>query len=376
LIFKGIGLLWAGRLDQADRYLWAALTSARMAGLELIEITANAHLALLVYLQGSLREAERYIRAADDLARRHDLGVTVESAAAHLTQALVELERNRLSEAQEALRRGLHAVGDRPETVLATVATMVRAQMLLASDEPAAARELLQRCRARMRPPLAAALLERWLALYEAEADLALGNHADVVLRYAGQVSRDLVLPAEQVALARAYEVSGDYAAAEDLLARVREGPDSVAAVTAWVLTALIADAQAHARRSADALTRALLRAEVEGVRRPFRRFDSERMATLGERQRWLYEEIAPPSAGVLTGISPASPLPIPVHPLSDRERDVLRYLPTVLTANEIAADLTISVNTVKAHMRSIYRKLGAARRREAVVRARQTGLL
>ena len=54
----------------------------------------------------------------------------------------------------------------------------------------------------------------------------------------------------------------------------------------------------------------------------------------------------------------------------------MLRFLPTVLTANEIAASLGISVNTVKAHMRAIYRKLGAARRREAVVRARQQGLL
>jgi LuxR family maltose regulon positive regulatory protein len=203
---------------------------------------------------------------------------------------------------------------------------------------------------------------------------LALGNHADVILRYAEQVSRDLVLPAEQVTLARAYELSGDYTAAEDLLARVREGPDSVAAVTAWVVTALIADAQGHARRSADALTRAMLRADVEGVRRAFRRFDSERMATLAERQRWLYDEVVPVSAGVLASVGRASPLP--ADPLSDRERDVLRYLPTVLTANEIAADLTISVNTVKAHMRSIYRKLGAARRREAVIRARQTGLL
>ncbi|GAA0511669.1 hypothetical protein Ade02nite_44720 [Paractinoplanes deccanensis] len=61
---------------------------------------------------------------------------------------------------------------------------------------------------------------------------------------------------------------------------------------------------------------------------------------------------------------------------LSDRERDVLRYLPTVLTTSEIAGDLFISVNTVKTHMRSIYRKLGAARRREAVVRAQQRGLL
>jgi len=54
----------------------------------------------------------------------------------------------------------------------------------------------------------------------------------------------------------------------------------------------------------------------------------------------------------------------------------VLRYLPTVLTAAEIAGNLNISVNTVKAHVRSIYRKLEAERRREAVVRARQRGLL
>jgi LuxR family maltose regulon positive regulatory protein len=62
--------------------------------------------------------------------------------------------------------------------------------------------------------------------------------------------------------------------------------------------------------------------------------------------------------------------------PLSERELEVLQYLPTMLTAGEIAENLTISVNTVKAHMRSIYRKLGAGRRREAVVAARQLGLL
>ncbi|MFC7533180.1 response regulator transcription factor [Actinoplanes sp. GCM10030250] len=45
------------------------------------------------------------------------------------------------------------------------------------------------------------------------------------------------------------------------------------------------------------------------------------------------------------------------------RETEVLRYLPTVLTAAEIAAGLGVSVNTVKAHMKAIYRTLGAARR-------------
>jgi LuxR family maltose regulon positive regulatory protein len=53
-----------------------------------------------------------------------------------------------------------------------------------------------------------------------------------------------------------------------------------------------------------------------------------------------------------------------------------MRYLPTMLTAAEIAAELGVSVHTVKSHMRSIYRKLGAAKRSEAVAHARTNGIL
>jgi ATP/maltotriose-dependent transcriptional regulator MalT len=61
---------------------------------------------------------------------------------------------------------------------------------------------------------------------------------------------------------------------------------------------------------------------------------------------------------------------------LSERELEVLRYLPTMLTASEIAAQLYISVNTIKAHTKSIYAKLGASRRQDAVVRAYEWGIL
>jgi LuxR family maltose regulon positive regulatory protein len=54
----------------------------------------------------------------------------------------------------------------------------------------------------------------------------------------------------------------------------------------------------------------------------------------------------------------------------------VLRYLPTNLTAPEIAGQLHLSVNTVRTHMRHLYAKLGAHRRQEAVDRARTLGLL
>jgi LuxR family maltose regulon positive regulatory protein len=64
------------------------------------------------------------------------------------------------------------------------------------------------------------------------------------------------------------------------------------------------------------------------------------------------------------------------LEPLSPRERAVLAYLPTMMSNGEIASELFLSVNTVKTHLRSIYRKLGTNRRREAVELARKLQLL
>ena len=61
---------------------------------------------------------------------------------------------------------------------------------------------------------------------------------------------------------------------------------------------------------------------------------------------------------------------------LTERELVVLRYLPTMFKTSEIASDLFVSVNTVKTHQQSIYRKLGVSTRRGAVDRARALDLL
>ena len=61
---------------------------------------------------------------------------------------------------------------------------------------------------------------------------------------------------------------------------------------------------------------------------------------------------------------------------LSARELAVLRYLPTMLTSQEIAGELFVSLNTVKSHLKNIYRKLDADGRRDAVRRARELGLI
>ncbi|WP_107481709.1 LuxR C-terminal-related transcriptional regulator, partial [Streptomyces pseudogriseolus] len=67
---------------------------------------------------------------------------------------------------------------------------------------------------------------------------------------------------------------------------------------------------------------------------------------------------------------------PPPVEELSGRERDVLRRLAQAMSTEEIAADLYVSVNTVKTHLKNAYRKLSVGRRNEAVRRARELDLL
>ena len=62
--------------------------------------------------------------------------------------------------------------------------------------------------------------------------------------------------------------------------------------------------------------------------------------------------------------------------PLTDRELEILSYLPSRLTNTELAEKCYVSVNTIKTHMAHIYRKLDVANRNEAIIRARQFGLL
>ena len=64
------------------------------------------------------------------------------------------------------------------------------------------------------------------------------------------------------------------------------------------------------------------------------------------------------------------------LEPLSERERAVLRLLPALLSNPEIAGELFVSVNTVKTHIKTIYRKLDVTSRRDAVARARELRLI
>ena len=150
------------------------------------------------------------------------------------------------------------------------------------------------------------------------------------------------------------------------------------AAIDASLLEALARE-QLGGRRAAEAsIERALDLAEPEGVLLPFILFPVGELLERHRDQRTAHAALLSQILDVLAG----SPVPVgggaapPHEELSEAELRVLRYLPSNLKANEIAAELFVSSNTVRTHLRHIYGKLDAHSRSEAVTRARELGLL
>jgi LuxR family maltose regulon positive regulatory protein len=145
------------------------------------------------------------------------------------------------------------------------------------------------------------------------------------------------------------------------LLAAAEAGGRGSSVIEILAVKALTFDARGETASALDALQRAIALAEPEGYVRVF--------AFLGPRLQALRE--APEDRG----LRPGSVQTGLVDPLSDRELDVLRLLRSELSGPDIARELTVSLNTMRTHTKSIYTKLGVNNRREAVRRADELGL-
>jgi LuxR family transcriptional regulator, maltose regulon positive regulatory protein len=138
-------------------------------------------------------------------------------------------------------------------------------------------------------------------------------------------------------------------------------------------------DDGARGRRS---LASALHLAEREQLRLPFVAEQSWLGPVLGRDPELAgsYRRLFAPAPGrdqppVTAQAERQAPVLV-VEPLTEREREVLVHLSGLLSTAEVASAMYISVNTVKTHLRSIYRKLAATHRNEAVRRARQLRLI
>jgi LuxR family maltose regulon positive regulatory protein len=222
------------------------------------------------------------------------------------------------------------------------------------------------------------------LATAEAEALVALGR-PDAALALVDE-SRDLGRWGEaQLVRAKLALADGRPQDACELIGNAVGGPVAILhPATAIELRALGAVARHQRGDDESALglvEEALALAEPEGYLSPFLAVGAPlrelllRRIRAGTAHRALAGELGE-ALDPRTGGPQELRSALVLEPLSDRETAVLRYLPTPLSKAEIASELFVSVNTVKTHMKNIYRKLDVTDRAQAVRRARALDII
>ncbi|MFC9583565.1 LuxR C-terminal-related transcriptional regulator [Streptomyces yangpuensis] len=383
--------LGAGRLDGAQSALTAAVEACggpgtrpgtepgTASGTELAALypplcDALGSLALTELVRGRLRQAAAHARASLAVAEQSALPPERRSGTAHLVLAGVALEQDDLPAARSHLdlATATAAAGPRPEPAVALGAAVIGSRIAAAEGDAEAALALLTGPR-----PAGTALPARaWaadeLAVAASAAHLA-GGDAAAALRVLDAAPSGR--PEHALARARALMAAGRAeSAARELAALPADGGLTLPVrVGACLLRARIAAAGGDTAEAHRRLAEAVELARPEGLRRPFAEGGPWVRRNLREAPRPVPPRGSP--VGRRAGTPAEGPPPV-VEALSARETDVLRQAARMLSTEEIAAELYVSANTVKTHLKSIYRKLGVTRRSDAVHRAQDIGLL
>jgi LuxR family transcriptional regulator, maltose regulon positive regulatory protein len=383
LTYLGIAETWAGRLEDAERYLEEGLAEARRIGRPLFELQALAHRALLSSSR-SLATGEHLARQAVNLARAQGWEETATAVAtAYVVLASAVLWRGRMAEAEPWLDRAERVLEHVNEPTAALLLYAGRALFELARGrypEAAAASREAERIEGLLVMPVIfatrqqAVYLEILVCMGETErVERALADMDEAVR---GTTEMRTVLAALRLA-------HDDPEAAADVLAPILGDSTRVDAslwdIQALLLQAIASDALRDPGATARALERALDLAEPDGVLLPFLLYPAPGLLERHARSRTNHASLLSEIRVLLSGQAPAGRpghAEPSIEPLSDSELRVLRYLPTNLRAPEIAAQLFVSPNTIRAHVRNVYAKLGVHTRTDAVTRARELGLL
>jgi LuxR family transcriptional regulator, maltose regulon positive regulatory protein len=349
---------------------------------KLVRAACAGQLAWIDAVCGDLRRATRYASAllTDRQADSGEIGVLF----AHLATAWTHVERGEIEQATQRLDHAQSGNHYNPDPVLAAAERLTQVRLALANDEPETALRLLEST-----SMLDREIVEGWFAdqslLARAEAWLAAGEPQQAIAVLTPQP--ELANAEAKLILVRAAQVAGDHGAAKETLGKVPADPVAMSIITQtrrWLLQAELAAEQGNHEKAQLMLDRALRTASREQLR-----------ATVGWAGTWLPAFVARDSglsrrhAAFLASLPslPLAPAPtvdqwhgdagrgVLVVPLTSRETDVLRLLTQLCTNEEIAADLVLSLNTVKTHMRSLFQKLSVTRRADAVRRGRALGL-
>ncbi len=387
LINLGIAELWTAGFDEADRHLGQGVALAHRIGRPYLELTGLVHWAQLLSWRSFPLGAERS-REAIELAGRHGWAQEPVAGVARIALGMAMIAMGRLEEGEQSLEQAERTVADEAEPAAAMRLRYARGLLAAVTGRPEAALAAYQAAERLAGALVTEHALARRLRSHVLQTLVRLGQtqRVEQVIAEMSRKERDSGQMRNAVAVLRLAQDDPEAAAAA--LAPVIDGSVPVPNahlwdVQAWLLEAIARDALGDASAARRALERALSLAKPEGLLFPFLLDPAPGLLDRHRRTGTAHATLISEVLNLLAGRKPAAPSGPEAargqglrEPLSQGEIRVLRYLPTKLSAPEIADQLYLSVNTVKTHMRHLYDKLGAHRRHEAVEQARALGLL
>jgi LuxR family maltose regulon positive regulatory protein len=378
LINLGSAEGWAARPEEARQHLEQGIALARRIGRPYLEFTGLAYQAPVEFYRSFRRAAERS-RQAIDLAERQGWTDDPPAGFAYIALGSVLAWWGRLDEAEAWVQRAERTVRAEADPAAALRVLYFRGQLELGCGRPAGALAAFRAAERLAGPYPVARQIRAWLL----HALVRLGDteRAEQALAALGEPDRDRGEMRSAIAVLRLAQ--HDPHAATAALAPVLDGSAPVIRpiwlAQAFLLEAIARDALGDQAAAGHALERALDQAEPDRALLWFLLHPAPGLLERHARQRTAHAALIAQILDLLAGNRPA-PRPAgsrpPLEPLSKSEIRVLRYLPTHLSAPEIAGELSVSTSTVKTHLRNLYAKLGAHSRSEAVESARALGLL
>jgi LuxR family maltose regulon positive regulatory protein len=383
LMSLGITEFFTARFDDAERHLEQASALGHRIGRPFLEFRGLAQWAMVAGVRSFGPAAERSMQAVE-LARRHGWANQPVASVAYLALGAALVWQGRLEEAEPWLQRAEHTMRVEAEPAAGLLLHHVRAELEVARG---CNKEALTAFRAAERLAgllVAPSWLATWTRALLVHTLVRTGEteRAEAALAELGEQERET--GEMRTALAALRLAQDDPHAATVALAPVVDGSTPVthrvSVIQALLLEAAARDALGDPGAAGRALERALDQAEPDGAVLPFLLHPTSGLLERHSRHRTSHASLVSEILGLLAGASGRAPAPGQPQrlrePLTESETRVLRYLPTNLSAREIADELYLSWNTVRTHMRHLYTKLGAHRRLEAVERARALGLL
>jgi LuxR family transcriptional regulator, maltose regulon positive regulatory protein len=383
LIDLGIAEAWTARFDEANRHLDDGIALARRIGRPYLEVTGLAHLAQLESWRSFQLGAERGLQAIE-LATEHGWADEPVAGLAYLALGVAMVTQGRLEDAERALGQAERTVRAETEPAAGMRLHYGRGMLEFVSGRHDAALRAFQAAERLANSLVTPHTLAPRLRSHLLQTLVRTGETRRVEQALAGLAGPERDRGETRIAEASLRLAQDDPTAAAAALAPVIDGsvvmPNAhLWDVQAFLLQAIASDALGDASAARRALEQALDRAAPESLLFPFLYDPAPELLDRHRRHGTAHAGLITEILNVLAGRKPGSPTAGPQHlrePLSHAEARVLRYLPTKLSAPEIADELYLSVNTVKTHMRHLYDKLGAHRRHEAVEQARALGLL